>query len=75
MFIEKHDGLLDAWITEASKPESLLKRFAKGLRKDFQAVNNAVRPKTPLVLDYGVLILTKKLKINKRLFYGRVSST
>lgn len=68
LFVTKKDGLLENWIREAVKPGSTLKHFAENLRKDFQAVNNAI------ITPYSngqVEGQVNRLKTIKRKMYGR----
>ena len=70
LFQYKQDGLLKAWIEEASKSECGLKHFAKNLSKDFDAVNNSVI--TPFS-NGQVEGQVNRIKNIKRKMYGRAS--
>lgn len=68
LFINKQDGMLQAWIDEATMPECAIKGFAKNLIKDFAAINNAVI--TPFS-NGQVEGQVNRLKTIKRKMYGK----
>lgn len=68
LFINKQDGQLKIWIDKALNPESALQNFASNLKKDFNAINNAV------ITSYSngqVEGQVNRLKNIKRRMYGR----
>ncbi len=68
LFINKQDGQLKIWIEQAMHPESVLQNFASNLKKDFNAINNAV------ITSYSngqVEGQVNRLKNIKRRMYGR----
>lgn len=42
LFLDKAEAALQNWLGRALNPDSELKGFAKGVQKDFDAVNQAV---------------------------------
>ena len=68
LFKIKEEGTLTTWLEDVAKSTSAIKRFAKGIQSDFQAVNNAV------VTPYSngqVEGQVNRLKNIKRRMYGR----
>jgi transposase len=68
LFHSKSEGSLEAWLEEALMPESELKRFAKGIKADYEAVNQAV---VSSISNGQVEGHVNKLKTIKRNMYGR----
>lgn len=64
------EGILASWLQDALLPESQLKGFAKGIKGDFEAVNQAV---VSSVSTGQVEGLVNRLKNIKRRMYGRAS--
>ena len=68
LFQTKEEGTLTKWLEDVANSKSAIKRFAKGIQSDFQAVNNAV------VTPYSngqVEGQVNRLKNIKRRMYGR----
>lgn len=70
LFLEKTEGSLQSWLTKALDSTSELQNFAKGIQKDFDAVNQAVISN---VSNGQVEGQVNKLKTVKRMMYGRAS--
>lgn len=70
LFSEKTEGSLQDWLTKALDSTSELQSFAKGIQKDFDAVNQAVISN---VSNGQVEGQVNKLKTVKRMMYGRAS--
>ncbi len=68
LFAEKKEGSLREWIEKATSCESGLKRFAKGIESDFEAVNQAV---VSFISNGQVEGQVNRLKTIKRKMYGR----
>lgn len=68
LFQSKSEGSLDSWLQEALMPESELKWFAKGMKADYDAVNQAV---VSSISNGQVEGQVNKLKTIKRNMYGR----
>ena len=68
LFQNKEEGTLKTWLADVSKSTSGIKKFAKGLESDFEAVNNAVvTPYSNGQLEGQV----NRLKNINRRMYGR----
>ncbi|MGL6269756.1 MAG: ISL3 family transposase, partial [Chitinophagaceae bacterium] len=68
LFQTKEDGTLKIWLEDVAKSSSGIKRFAKGIQSDFEAINNAV------ITPYSngqVEGQVNRLKNIKRRMYGR----
>jgi len=68
LFQIKEEGTLRTWLEDVEKSTSVIKRFAKAIQSDFQAVNNAV------ITTYSngqVEGQVNRLKNIKRRMYGR----
>lgn len=68
LFQIKEEGTLRKWLEDIEKSTSVIKRFAKGIQSDFEAVNNAV------ITPYSngqVEGQVNRLKNIKRRIYGR----
>ena len=68
LFQIKEEGTLTTWLEDVAKSTTGIKRFAKGIQSDFQAVNNAV------ITPYSngqVEGQVNRLKNIKRRMYGR----
>lgn len=68
LFQLKEQGTLRIWLDDVEKSTSFIKRFAKGIQSDFQAVNNAV------ITTYSngqVEGQVNRLKNIKRRMYGK----
>lgn len=68
LFQLKEEGTLRTWLEDVEKSTSVIKRFAKGIQSDFEAVNNAV------ITPYSngkVEGQVNRLKNIKRRMYGR----
>jgi len=70
LFQNKTEGSLDSWLQDALLPESQLKGFAKGIKGDFEAVNQAV---ISSISNGQVEGQVNRLKNIKRRMYGRAS--
>jgi transposase len=68
LFQIKEDSTIRTWPEDVEKSTSVIKRFAKGMQSDFQAVNNAVI--TPYSNEQ-VEGQVNRLKNIKRRMYGR----
>ena len=68
LFQIKEEGTLSTWLNDVEKSTSVLKRFAKGIQSDFQAVNNAVITQYSNGQVEGQI---NRLKNIKRRMYGR----
>lgn len=68
LFLDKAEGTLQNWLGRALNPNSELKSFAKGIQKDFDAVNQAVISD---ISNGQVEGQVNKLKNIKRMMYGR----
>ncbi|SFN72636.1 ISL3 family transposase [Salegentibacter flavus] len=68
LFLDKIEGTLQDWLIKASEPTSELRNFAKGIQKDFDAVNQAV---VSPISNGQVEGHVNKLKNIKRMMYGR----
>lgn len=68
LFQDKAEGSLQRWLDNITESQSGIKAFAKGIRSDFQAVNNAViSPYSNGQVEGQV----NRLKNIKRRMYGR----
>lgn len=68
LFQDKDEGSLQKWLDNIAESQSGIKAFAKGIRSDFQAVNNAViSPYSNGQVEGQV----NRLKNIKRRMYGR----
>lgn len=68
LFQTKEEGSLKKWLEDVAKSSSGIKRFAKGIQSDFEAINNAV------ITQYSngqVEGQVNRLKNIKRRMYGR----
>lgn len=68
LFKMKEPGSLSQWIADAQMADSTIKKFAKNLLRDYQAVNNEV------ITSYSngqVEGQVNRLKNIKRMMYGR----
>lgn len=65
---KQHHGSFDEWLESASHPESLLKNFAKGIKGDYHAVEQAINSDISSGKVEGHI---NKLKTIKRSMYGR----
>lgn len=70
LFLDKAEGSLLDWLTKAIDTASELQSFAKGIQKDFEAVNQAVISN---ISNGQVEGQVNKLKNVKRMMYGRAS--
>lgn len=70
LFLNKAEGTLLDWLTRALDTTSELQGFAKGIQKDFDAVNQAVISN---ISNGQVEGQVNKLKTVKRMMYGRAS--
>ena len=70
LFLFKTEGSLFDWLTKALDTTSELQSFAKGIQKDFDAVNQAVISN---ISNGQVEGQVNKLKNVKRMMYGRAS--
>jgi transposase len=68
LFQDKEEGSLQQWLDNVTKSTSGIKAFAKGIRSDFQAVNNAVISPYSNGQVEGQI---NRLKNIKRRMYGR----
>jgi transposase len=68
LFVTKKEGSLREWVENATTSESGLKRFAKGINSDYEAVNQAV---VSAVNNGQVEGQVNRLKTIKRKMYGR----
>ncbi len=65
---KQHHGSFDEWLESASHPDSLLKNFAKGIKSDYHAVEQAINSDISSGKVEGHI---NKLKTIKRSMYGR----
>lgn len=70
LFSAKAEGSLQDWLTQALETTSELQGFAKGIQRDFDAVNQAVISN---ISNGQVEGQVNKLKNVKRMMYGRAS--
>ena len=68
LFLDKKEGALKQWLVRATDPDSELQNFAKGIQKDYDAVNQAVISN---ISNGQVEGQVNKLKNIKRMMYGR----
>jgi len=68
LFIGKVEGTLKDWLVRALDPKSELRNFAKGIQKDYDAINQAV---ISTISNGQVEGQVNKLKNIKRMMYGR----
>ena len=68
LFLNKEEGALQHWLNRAVRPDSELQNFAKGIQKDYDAVNQAVISN---ISNGQVEGQVNKLKNIKRKMYGR----
>lgn len=70
LFKNKEEGSLEKWLIGALLPESGLQSFARGIKRDYNAINQAV---ISTISNGQVEGQVNKLKNIKRLMYGRAS--
>lgn len=70
LFKNKEDGSLQSWLSGALQAESELRSFARGIKHDYNAINQAV---ISTISNGQVEGQVNKLKTIKRMMYGRAS--